>query len=88
MTDHLTSAVQVTEDVYYAQIYSRALRIFDTRQWLAKVNEKLRSMKEAYDLMENEIESRRSTILEWIVIALIAFEATPLLRDLARLLSR
>ncbi len=32
MTDHLTSAVQVTEDVYYAQIYSRALRIFDTRQ--------------------------------------------------------
>ncbi len=88
MTDHLTSAVQVTEDVYYAQIYSRALRIFDTQQWLAKVDEKLRSMKEACDLMEHEIEFRRATILEWIVIALIAFEGIPIIRELARWLLR
>ena len=74
MTDHLTTSVRVTEDVYYAQIYTRALRIFRTQTWLAKIDEKLGSMKDAYELMENEIDSKRSTVLEWIVIVLIAME--------------
>jgi len=77
-TDHLTSSVRVTEDVYYAQVYNRALRIFRTGQWLANVEEKLRAMKEACDLMEGEIHTSRSTVLEWIVILLIALEVIPL----------
>ena len=74
MTDHLTTSVRVTEDVYYAQIYVRALRIFRTQTWLTKIDEKLASMKDAYEPMENEIGSKRSTVLEWIVIILIALE--------------
>ena len=38
--------------------------------------------------MEHEIEFRRATILEWIVIALIAFEGIPIIRELARWLLR
>lgn len=74
MTDHLTSAVRVTEDVYYAQIYSRALRMFRTDGWLRKMDEKLRSLKDAHALMNGEIAARRSEMLEWIIILLIAFE--------------
>lgn len=74
MTDHLTSAVRVTEDVYYAQIYSRALKLFRTDGWLRKMDEKLRSMKDAQELLADEIANRRSHMLEWIIIVLIAFE--------------
>lgn len=76
--EHLTSSVRVTEDVYYAQIYNRALEIFRTSRWLENVERKLQLMKDACDLLENEVHARRSTLLEWIVIILIFIEVVPL----------
>ncbi len=74
MTDHLTSAVRVTEDVYYAQIYNRALQLFRTKAWLMRMDEKLRAMRETVELLNQEFTSRRAEILEWIIILLIAVE--------------
>jgi hypothetical protein len=74
MTDHLTSAVRVTEDVYYAQIYNRALQLFRTKAWLLRMDEKLRAMRETVELLNQEFTSRRAEILEWIIILLIAVE--------------
>ncbi len=81
-TDGLTSSVRVTEDVFYAQVYNRALKIFRTSQWLSNVEDKLQSMKDACDLMDNEIHAQRSHLLEWIVILLIFIEVIPLLLHL------
>ena len=74
MTDHLTSAVRVTEDVYYAQIYNRALALFRTKAWLARMDEKLRAMRETVEMLNQEFTSRRAEVLEWIIIILIAVE--------------
>lgn len=74
MTDHLTSAVRVTEDVYYAQIYNRALQLFRTKAWLTRMDEKLRAMRETVELLNQEFTSRRAEVLEWIIIILIAVE--------------
>ena len=77
--DGLISSVRVTEDVYYAQIYNRALEIFRTSQWLDDIENKLQAMKEACEMMNDEIESRRSNFLEWLVATLVVFEFIPML---------
>lgn len=77
--DGLISSVRVTEDVYYAQIYNRALEIFRTSQWLDDIENKLQAMKEACEMMNDEIESRRSNFLEWLVATLVVFEFLPML---------
>ena len=83
LTDHLeitdvleqvTSAVKVTEDFYYAQIYRAAMRVFRVDELVDATQRKLDLIYRTYSMLSDEVETRTSRRLEWTVIVLILIE--------------
>jgi hypothetical protein len=81
-TERVDNALKVVGDFYVARIYQGALRRLRIAAWQQSVGEKIRLVEKAYDLAKGEIEIRRSTVLEVIVIVLIVLELVAALRGL------
>ena len=58
----------------FPQVYQSAVRRFRIAAWQASIDEKQRLVAQAYGFIKGEIETRRSTLLELIVILLILAE--------------
>ena len=72
--ERVTSAVRVTEDFYYAQIYRAAMRVFRVEELVDATQRKLDLIYRTYSMFSDEVETRTSRRLEWIVILLILLE--------------
>lgn len=74
LTEKVDNALQVTEDVYLARIYSAALELFRVRPVSAAVERKLAIIRDTYAALYDEASSRRAELLEVLITLLIAAE--------------
>jgi hypothetical protein len=74
LTEKIDNALQVTEDVYLARVYSGALDLFRVPKISAAVDRKLAIIRDTYAALYDEASSRRAEILEIAIVILIAVE--------------
>jgi uncharacterized Rmd1/YagE family protein len=58
----------------YEQIYYEALEFHEMRQRQALLNQRLSMVNDLYKMLSDQLHSKHSTKLEWIIIILIAIE--------------
>jgi hypothetical protein len=68
------NALKVTEDVYWNRVYSAALTILRVEVWRRSINETLTVLRETASLLHDEAQEAWATLLELLVIVLIAVE--------------
>lgn len=74
LTDRIENTLKIIGDLYCARIYRMISTLLQLRDWQARVDGKLENARQIYDTLNSEVQNRRSTILEIIIILLIAFE--------------
>jgi hypothetical protein len=74
LTEKVDNALQVTEDVYLARVYSAALGLFKVSTLSASVDRKLAIIRDTYAALYAEASSQRSELLEITIVVLIVLE--------------
>lgn len=74
ITEKIDNSLKVTDDVYYARLYTAALELFRVKTWDTNIRRKLDLAQRVYTMLYQEISTSRSEILEIIIILLIALE--------------
>ena len=74
LTEKVDNALQVTEDVYLARIYTAALDLFRVPTVTAAVNRKLAIIRDTYTALYDEASSSRAGLMEFLILLLIALE--------------
>lgn len=74
ITERIDNSLKVTDDVYYAKVYSATLDLFKVRSWAANIKQKIEIATRTYDMLNKETATKRSEWLEIIIILLIAVE--------------
>jgi hypothetical protein len=77
ITEHsgrVENALKVTEDVYWNRVYTAALQSLRVESWRMGIAETLDVLRQTAGLLHDEEQAARSTLLEILVIALIAIE--------------
>ena len=74
LTEKVDNALQVTEDVYLARIYTAALDLFRVPNVTAAVNRKLAIIRDTYTALYDEASSSRAGLMEFLILLLIALE--------------
>lgn len=74
ITERIHNSIKVTEDIYYARIYSVALTLFRTRAWMDSIQRKVAVIQQNYSMLSDEIVTARATWLEVAIVLLIALE--------------
>ena len=74
VTEKVDNALQVTEDVYLARVYTAALELFRVPHVGKAVDRKLAIIRDSYTALYEEASSKRGELMELAIIALIAVE--------------
>lgn len=74
ITEKVDNSLKVTEDVYYARVYTSALRLFRVGQWEDSIRKKIDIASRVYEMLYREIANKRTELLELIIVILIALE--------------
>ncbi len=81
LVERVENSLKVTDDVFLARIYAGALELFRGRTWRNGIDRKVTIIRETYDMLNAESQSRRAEVLEIIIVVLIMVElAVSLLR--------
>lgn len=73
-SSRVENALKVTEDVYWNRLYTAALVALRVETWRTGIAETLEVLRQMAGLLHDEEQVVRSTLLEVLVIALIAVE--------------
>ncbi|QBB72649.1 hypothetical protein ELE36_10200 [Pseudolysobacter antarcticus] len=74
LTEKVDNALQVTEDVYLARIYTAALSLYRVPILAAAVDRKLAIIRDTYAALYDEALNSRATLMELAIIVLIVIE--------------
>lgn len=74
LTEKVDNALQVTEDVYLARVYTAALDLFRVKEVSKAVDRKLAIVRDTYSALYDEAASSRAGLMEAAVIFLIFLE--------------
>ncbi len=74
ITEKVDNSLKVTDDVYYAKVYTAALELFKVKDWEGSIKKKFDIVSRAYSMLTQAISNRRNELLELIIIILIAIE--------------
>ncbi|NKF20985.1 hypothetical protein G7Y82_01565 [Solimonas sp. C16B3] len=74
LKERVDNALQVTEDVYLARLYSAALDLFRVAGFSQAVDRKLAIIRDTYIALYDEASGRRAELLELTIVLLILFE--------------
>lgn len=74
VTEKIQNSLKVTEDVFYARVYTAALNVFKTQNWSNSIQHKISVVRQTYQMLASEIENSRTTFLEVAIVLLIIFE--------------
>jgi len=74
VTEKIQNSLKVTEDVFYARVYTAALNVFKTQNWSNSIQHKISVVRQTYQMLASEIENSRATFLEAAIVFLIIFE--------------
>lgn len=70
----IDNALKLLGDDYLARLYRTAAERFHFNDWDASIERKLGVLRNVYENLEGAASHRRSEILEWIIILLIAID--------------
>ncbi len=79
-TERVDNALKIIGDFYLARVYQSSVTRFRIADWRMSIDEKQGLVARSYDLLKGQVDIRRSTVLEFVVIALIALELVLALR--------
>ncbi len=74
LTEKVDNALQVTEDVYLARVYTAALELMRVPKLSAAVDRKLAIIRDTYTALYDEASASRSQLLEITIVLLIVLE--------------
>ena len=74
LTERVDNALQVTEDVYLARVYSSALELFRVNALNAAVERKLAIIRDTYSALYGESSAGRTELMEFLILILITAE--------------
>ena len=74
LTEKVDNALQVTEDVYLARIYTAALDLFRVQVVSAAVDRKLAIIRDTYAALYDEASGGRAAAMEFAIVVLILVE--------------
>ena len=74
LTEKVDNAMQVTEDVYLARIYTAALDLFRVSVVSAAVDRKLAIIRDTYAALYEEASGGRAALMELAIVVLIVVE--------------
>ncbi len=74
VSGRVINALRLTEDVFYAQVYTGATEVFGLPAWMEGVQEKLNNLRDIYTLLAEEAADTRMTLLEASIVLLIVLE--------------
>jgi len=74
ITEKIDNSLKVTDDVYYAKVYAATLRLFKVGSWATSIKRKIDIASRTYNMLYQEISTKRQELLEVIIIILIAIE--------------
>ena len=74
LTERVDNALQVTEDVYLARIYTAALELFRVPAVNAAVERKLAIIRDTYSALYDESLASRTELMEFLIVVLIMAE--------------
>jgi hypothetical protein len=72
--EQVTNALKLVGDQFLARVYSLASRRFHLPEWDTSITRKLQTIDGLYEKMTDRATSRRTEMLEWIIIILIVVE--------------
>ena len=72
--ERLENSLKFVGDFFLATVFRRAATRFQLREWEESVSRKLNALARVSELLNAEVNTRRSHFLEIVVIALILFE--------------
>jgi hypothetical protein len=78
--ERVDNTLKVIGDFYLARVYESAVRRFRIRAWQASIDAKQALLAQSHSLIRGEIDARRTTLLELVVIVLILVEVILALR--------
>ena len=78
--ERVDNTLKVIGDFYLARVYESAVRRFRIRSWQASIDAKQALLAQSHSLIRGEIDARRTTLLELVVIVLILVEVLLALR--------
>lgn len=74
ITGRIQNSLRVTEDVFYARVYTGYLRLLRVRDWTESIRQKVEVIQRSYTMLSDEVVTSRAELLEILIIILIAFE--------------
>ncbi|MBO9542454.1 hypothetical protein J7643_17840 [bacterium] len=74
LTEQIENALKFIGDLYSARIYRAIAERLRLSEWEASIDGKIRTAQEVYQMLTDQVNTRRSVALELIIILLIAFE--------------
>ena len=71
LTSNINNALQVTEDIFYARIYTRYLALLKANIWKDNIENKIHVIQRSYNLLNEEVSMYRFEILGLGYVALL-----------------
>lgn len=72
LTGRINNALRVTEDVFYARVYSLYIRLLRAESWRQSIEEKTAVIQRVYTMLNDEAVTRRSELMEVTIAVLLA----------------
>ena len=85
IVESVENSLKIIGDLYHSTVFRMASNKFRFADWQTSIDNKLDNMAELCKLLLDNITSKRSHLLEVIIIALISIELIPFIRDLIKL---
>lgn len=74
ITERIQNSLKVTEDIFYARVYSAALHVLRTRTWMESIQNKINLIQRHYTFLNDQLTNQRNMQLEFIIVVLILIE--------------
>ena len=71
LTSNISNALQVTEDIFYAKIYTRYLSLLKASVWQNNIEKKIQVLQRSYNLLNEEVATYRIEKLLWYIVGLL-----------------
>lgn len=74
LVERADNSFKVTDDVYLARVYEKALDLFRARSWRSGIDRKLGIFRDTYAMLNDEAQTSRAELLELAIVVLIVVE--------------
>ena len=75
LTSNIDNALQVTEDIFNARVYSRYMHLLRTSVWRENINNKINVIQRSYNLLNEEVLMHRFVTIGYLCACLLGIIA-------------